>query len=200
MTSREFWARLEAMPVTAIDKETALVVIDIQKGIVRRPTAHPADLIVANVLRLVEAFRSRARPVVLVHVGWNADRSDALNTRVESKAPTAFDPEMFQFVPELKADPERDLIIHKRQWGAFYGTPLDLLLRRRQITGLVLCGIATSIGVESTARDAWERSYNLTFATDAMTDLHLDAHERSLTRIFPRIGELGTTGEIIERL
>ena len=92
------------------------------------------------------------------------------------------------------------MLIQKRQWGAFYGTDLDLQLRRRGISKIVLRGIATSIGVESTARDAWERSYNLTFASDAMTDLYADAHERSLSIIFPRIGEIGTTDEILGKL
>ena len=92
------------------------------------------------------------------------------------------------------------MLIQKRQWGAFYGTDLDLQLRRRGISKIVLCGIATSIGAESTARDAWERSYNLTFASDAMTDLYADAHERSLSIIFPRIGEIGTTDEILGKL
>jgi nicotinamidase-related amidase len=90
--------------------------------------------------------------------------------------------------------------VHKRQWGAFYGTDLDLQLRRRGVTNIVLCGISTSIGVESTARDAYERNYNLTFASDAMTDTNADAHDRSLRIIFPRMGEIGTTDEILENL
>jgi len=64
----------------------------------------------------------------------------------------------------------------------------------------VLVGISTSIGVESTARDAWERGYQLTFVTDAMTDMNADAHDRSLKIIFPRIGELGTTDEALAKL
>jgi nicotinamidase-related amidase len=87
-----------------------------------------------------------------------------------------------------------------REWGAFYGTDLELQLRRRRITNIVLGGISTSIGVESTARDAWERSYNLTFASDAMTDTNADAHDRSLRLIFPRIGEIGTVAEILEKV
>jgi nicotinamidase-related amidase len=189
------------MPVTTIDPQTALVVIDIQKGIVRMPTAHPAGSVVANVVRLVDAFRAKQRPVVLVRVGWAADRADAVRTRNEAAPPGAAPAaDFFEYVDELRADPARDILIHKRQWGAFYGTDLDLQLRRRGITGIVLCGVATSIGVESTARDAWERSYNLTFAADAMTDMSADAHERALRIIFPRIGEIGTTGEIVRKL
>jgi nicotinamidase-related amidase len=189
------------MPLTVIDARTALVVIDIQKGIVRMPTVHPSGEIVGNVVRLVEAFRAQQRPVVLVHVGWAPDRADAIRTRSEATLSAgAPPPDFFDYADELRADPARDILIHKRQWGAFYGTDLDLQLRRRGVTGIVLCGIATSIGVESTARDAWERSYNLTFASDAMSDMNADAHDRALRIIFPRIGEIGTTAEILAKL
>ena len=91
-------------------------------------------------------------------------------------------------------------MILKHQWGAFYGTDLELQLRRRGVTDIVLCGVATSIGVESTARDAYELGLNLTFASDAMTDRDSGAHDRALEVIFPRIGEIGTTAEILELL
>lgn len=189
------------MPVTAIDPKSALVVIDMQKGIVRFPTVHPASEVTKNVLRLVEAFREKERPVVLVHVGWRPDRADAVKARTQMPMPASpFPPDFFEYLDELRADPSRDILVHKRQWGAFYGTDLDLQLRRRGVTNIVLCGISTSIGVESTARDAWERSYNITFASDAMTDMNADAHERSLSIIFPRIGEIGTTEEILAKL
>ncbi len=189
------------MPVTLIDPKTALVVIDIQKGIVARPTAHPTAPVVSNVVRLVDAFRAKPLPVVLVRVGWAPDYGDALRTRTQAPlAGGAPPPDFFDYADELRADPARDILIHKRQWGAFYGTDLDLQLRRRGVTGIVLCGVATSVGVESTARDAWERSYNLTFASDAMTDLNAAAHDRALEIIFPRIGEIGTTSEILAKL
>jgi nicotinamidase-related amidase len=189
------------MPITALDPKTALVVIDIQKGIVSFPTLHPMAEVVANAVRLADAFRERKLPVVLVNVGWAPDMGDAIKSRTDAKIPPrSFGPDFFEYADALKADPARDILVRKRQWGAFYGTDLDLQLRRRGVTNIVLCGVATSIGVESTARDAWERSYNLAFALDAMTDLNADAHERALKIIFPRIGELGTTDEILGKL
>lgn len=189
------------MPVTTLDPASALVVIDMQKGILAMPTVHPTTGVLANVARLVEGFRVKERPVVLVRVGWSPSGGDALKSRTQSapvsgKRPANF----FEYADELRADAQRDILVHKRQWGAFYGTDLDLQLRRRGVTNIVLCGISTSIGVESTARDAWERGYNLTFAADGMTDLSEDAHERALQLIFPRIGEIGSVDEILALL
>jgi nicotinamidase-related amidase len=188
------------MPVTALDPKTALVVIDMQKGIVGRPLVHPAAAVTDNVVRLVNAFRSKNLPIVLVRVGLSADFGDAIKTRNEAPAAGKLPKDFFEYIDELAVDPSRDILIHKRQWGAFYGTDLDLQLRRRAVTNIVLCGIATSIGVESTARDAYERAYNLTFASDAMTDLNPDGHDRALRIIFPRMGEIGTTDEILGKL
>lgn len=186
------------MAITTLDPNVALVVIDMQKGILAMPTIHPSANVLAKVVRLADAFRSKELPVVLVHVGWSAGGADALKTRNQTgPLPSNLPPHFFEYADELNADPARDILVHKRQWGAFYGTDLDLQLRRRNVTNIVLCGISTSIGVESTARDAWERSYNLTFAVDAMTDLSADAHDRALRIIFPRIGELGTVDEIL---
>jgi nicotinamidase-related amidase len=189
------------MPVTSLDPRVALVVIDMQKGVLALPTIHPADEVLAGVVRLVDAFRRKGCPVVLVRVGLAADGADGVKSRNQSQPPASTRPKnFFEYADELCADPARDILVHKRQWGAFYGTDLDLQLRRRGITNIVLCGISTSIGVESTARDAWERSYNLTFASDAMTDLVAEAHERALRIIFPRIGEIGTVDEILALL
>jgi nicotinamidase-related amidase len=189
------------MPITTVDPTSALVVIDMQKGILAMPTVHPTAAILANVVRLVDAFRENQRPVVLVRVGWSPSGADALKSRTQSAAvaakPTT---DFFEYADELYADAQRDVLVHKRQWGAFYGTDLDLQLRRRGVTNIVLCGISTSIGVESTARDAWERGYNLTFASDGMTDLSEAAHDRALRLIFPRIGEIGSVDEILALL
>lgn len=102
-------------------------------------------------------------------------------------------------VPELGPH-EGDIVVTKQQWGAFYGTDLDLQLRRRGVTQVVVAGIATSIGVESTARSAYEYGYHVTIATDAVTDMSAEVHDNSVERIFPRLGETDTTAAIIKLL
>jgi nicotinamidase-related amidase len=185
---------------TELDPRTALVLIDLQKGITALPTVHPSADIVARAARLAAAFRSAGLPVVLVNVGFSPDGSDMLRPRTDAAPPVStMTPDYAELVPELGAQPT-DLRITKRQWGAFYGTELDLQLRRRRITGIVLGGINTSIGVESTARAAFEHGYNLTFASDAMTDTKEVSHHHSVEHVFPRIGQVRTTEEILAAL
>ena len=102
-------------------------------------------------------------------------------------------------VPELNQQPT-DHRVTKRTWGAFTNTGLDNYLRDLAVTQVVIAGVSTSAGVESTARHAHELGFHVTLAVDAMTDMNADAHHNSITRIFPRLGETGTTQEIIELL
>ena len=186
--------------LTTLDPNTALVVIDLQQGIVAAPTVpHAGADVVSRAVDLATAFRAHGAPVVLVRVTAAPDGSDAAPGRTEAGSrgvrPQGWD----TIVEDLTTDPN-DIIVTKRNWGAFFGTDLDLQLRRRGITQIVLGGIATSIGVESTARAAHEHGYHVTLATDAMSDLTTEAHQGSVERIFPRLGESGTTAEIVELL
>jgi len=188
------------MPATALDPKTALVVIDLQKGLSAFPTVHPFRDIVSNTVRLAEAFRDAELPVVLVTVAFSADGGDRPRSRTEvplRTIPTS--PEFAELVPELAPRPG-DILVTKRQPNAFYGTELDLQLRRRQVTGIVLTGVATSSGVDATARTAYERAYNVTFAEDAITDVDAAAHDFVTKKIFPRVGELDSTDALLALL
>lgn len=190
------------MAVTTLDPRTALVVIDLQNGIVGNPAVAPlpASEVVERSVRLADAFRGHGLPVVLVRVTAAADGADAVPGRNEAAGRGRSFPEGWDvIVDELAGHPE-DITVTKRNWGAFYGTDLDLQLRRRGITQVVFTGIATSIGVESSARAAHEHGYHVTLATDAMTDLDAETHRNSVERTFPRLGETGTTDEILEVL
>ena len=183
-----------------LDPATALVLIDLQHGITGMPTAHPSEEIVARCAQLAEAFRANAKLVAATRVAFARDGGDVIKTRT-AQSPTGATP-----VPdygELRAEigpSHGDMLVTKHGWSAFYGTELDLELRRRKVTGIVLAGISTSIGVESTARAANERGYELTIVTDAITDTDEVAHLNSLRAIFPQIAELATTEEILSAL
>ncbi|HEX3651890.1 MAG TPA: isochorismatase family protein [Rhizomicrobium sp.] len=181
------------MPVTPLDPKTALIVIDLQKG-VPAVALESFGAIVERTVELARAFRQRGLPVVLVNVtGAAPGRTDAGPFTL----PTS--PDWADLVPELEQQPS-DLTITKQRVGAFLGTSLDSDLRERGVTQIVLTGVATGRGVEATARSAHDLGYNITFAVDAMTDRDPDTHRYWVERIFPSIGETGTTGDIIALL
>jgi len=188
------------MPVKTLDSRTALVLIDLQKGITAMPTVEPADAIVERAASLARAFRERELPVVRVRVAFSPDGGDVLRARVDaSPPPTTRGADWAELREEIGSGPH-DIIITKRQWDAFFGTELDLQLRRRKMTGIVLAGISTSIGVESTARHGRELAYEIAIASDAVTDTVQAAHENSLQRIFPRLGQVDSSANIIAAL
>ncbi|GGI96785.1 hydrolase [Streptomyces brasiliensis] len=189
------------MALTALDPRTALVVIDLQRGIAGAPTQpYSGAEVVARSVELADAFRARDLPVVLVRVSFAPDWADRVPGRTEHQGGGGSYPEGWDtIVDELSGHPG-DVHVTKHNWGAFHGTDLDVQLRRRGVTQIVLTGIATSIGVESTARAAYEHGYHVTVATDAVADMAPETHANSVERIFPRLGETGTTAEVLELL
>ena len=179
------------MAISVLDPKTALIVIDLQKGIVALPTVHPVAEILQRAGALAEAFRARGLPVVLVNVDGLAPGRTEQARRIAE-----FPPGWTDLVAELNAQPG-DHRVTKRTWGAFMNTDLDAYLKARDVTEVVILGVSSSAGVESTARQAYEHGYNVALAVDAMTDMNADAHFNSVTRIFPRLGETGTTAEIL---
>jgi len=182
------------MTVTTLDPKTALIVIDLQKGIVAYPTAHPIGEVVERSRSLADAFRQRGLPVVLVNVTGGAPGRTERSHSLEGLPADWAD-----LVPELNAQPD-DVLITKRTWGAFTNTDLEARLKARGVTQIVLAGVATSVGVESTARHAYELGFNVTLAVDAMTDMRREAHDDSIAHVFPRLGETGTTREVVDLL
>jgi nicotinamidase-related amidase len=182
------------MPLTQIDDVAALILIDLQKGIVGMPTVHPTGEIVARAAQLARAFRVRGLPVVLVNVTAVAPgRTDAGVRKL------SFPPDWTELVPELDPQPD-DYLVTKQRVGAFIGTSLDHRLRQRGVTQVVLAGISTSAGVESTARSAYDHGYNVVFVVDAMTDRDANAHRHSVEEAFPRFGETDTAGKVLKLL
>ncbi|MEU6391653.1 hydrolase [Streptomyces sp. NPDC046939] len=185
---------------TPLDERPALVLIDLQNGILGLPTVHPSADVLKNAARLADAFRAKGLPVVRVRVAWSPDGGDLPVSRTEAPGPRQAPPAEFAEFPAELGPLGDDIVITKRHWGAFTGTELDLQLRRRGVTQIVLGGISTSIGVESTARSAFELSYHQVIVTDATTDTDAASHEHSMGKIFPRIAQLGTVDEVLELL
>jgi len=182
------------MAITPLDKHSALIIIDLQKGLRTYPTVHAMDEVVKHASELAAAFRRHGLPVVLVTATGSAPGRTEQASKAAARAPDWAD-----LVPELNRQ-LTDHVVTKNTWGAFTNTNLNAHLKGLGVTQIVLAGVATSIGVESTARQAHELGFHVALAIDAMTDLTIDAHNHSVTRIFPRLGENGTTHEILDLL
>ena len=181
-------------------KQTALVLIDLEHGIVGRDLApHKADDVVARCATLAKAFRAAGGTVVYVHVLLHEiERQPADSPMMPPGAPPP-PAQASELVPKAGFE-AGDLVITKRQWGAFHGTPLDQLLRRRNITTVVMGGIATNFGVESTARSAVEHGYAVVFAEDAMSTMSAELHTFAIETIFPIIGRVRSVAEITQSI
>ena len=187
--------------LTLDPKTTALVLIDLQRGITGGSTApHAAADVIARGAQLARAFRAAGATVVLVHV--DPGPNGMLFPRVTADVPRpafAMGPGWSDLVPELERA-ESDVVVLKHQPSAFYGTDLEIQLVRRGIRTIVLGGISTNFGVESTARDAWERNYAIVFAEDAMSSFNAPAHTFAVENIFPRLGVRSSTRAIIDAI
>ncbi len=191
------------MDLTLEPSRTALVAIDLQRGLAAQPMApYPVAEVVERTTRLAHALRATGGAVILVRVIASPDGKDAL--RPLTDAPPAWSrgsrpADWAEIVPELGTDPS-DLVISKRQWGAFYGTELDLQLRRRGIGTIILTGVSTNVGVESTARDALERGYEQVFVEDAVSARDAGEHVHTVRVVFPRIGRVRSTADVLAAL
>ena len=186
------------MTISLDPSSTALVLIDLQHGITALDLApHPAAAVVANCARLADAYRAQGAAIVYVRV--------ALGEMAEHKAdhvrprPASLPSNACEIVPEAGMQPG-DALVTKRQWGAFYATELDQILRRRGVKTVVMAGIATNIGVESTARAAFDQGYDLVFAEDAMSTFSAEMQEFAVTRIFPMMGHVRSTDALLAAL
>jgi nicotinamidase-related amidase len=188
-------ASLHLVPAT-----TALVVIDLQKGIVSRALEpHTSAEVVTRSVQVAKALRAQGGLVVWVRVAIGEILS--LPVDAPMRDPNAPPPpaEASELIAELERQPE-DVVITKRQWGAFYGTELEQMLRRKGVKTILMAGIATNMGVESTARAAFDQGYELVFVEDAMATMKAEMHRFATDTIFPRMGRVRSTETVLEAL
>lgn len=178
---------------------TALVIIDPQNWTLGMPIApHQADEVVGNAVTLARAIRSAGGIVALTRAAFSPGYADALRSPVDMtlNLPEGGIPALaLAFRTEMEAL-EPEIVITKRQWSAFYGTELDLQMRRRGISTVVIGGVMTNFGVESTARDAWQNNYAVIVAEDACSSLNADMHRFAVEKILPRVARVRSTAII----
>lgn len=183
------------MPITALDPVTALIVIDLQKGIAGHTFLSPITEVVESTRTLLDAFREAGLPVVLVNVAGRPPGRTEQGPRSNISLTEGWT----DLLPELQQQPD-DIVVTKRSWGVFATTDLESQLKARDVTQVVVTGLVTSGGVEATAREAYERGFHVTLALDAMTDIREDAQNYSVWNVFPRLGETGSAEEIVAAL
>jgi len=183
------------MPLTILDPQTALIVVDLQKGLAGLMQSDMFDAVVERSSALTRAFRARGLPVVLVTVDGMAPGRTEQPPRFKG----AFPPGFADVIGELDPQPD-DIRVTKQTWGAFATTDLEARLKALGVTQVVVTGVATGTGVEATARQAYEAGFNVTLAIDAMADPRAEAHEHSIAQVFPRLGETGTADGILTLL
>ncbi|SEL09790.1 Nicotinamidase-related amidase [Sphingomonas palmae] len=175
-------------------RTTALVLIDLQQGIVAGDKGpRSGEEVVTTAKSLADRFRTAGAPVILVHVAvapGNAPSRQVDKPSLPERTPPGFE----TLVDGLQH--EGDIVVLKHHWGAFTGTDLDLQLRRRGVRTIVLAGIATNFGVESTARSAWELSYDVVVVEDACTSRSAELHDFAVANILPQIARLVSAEEV----
>jgi nicotinamidase-related amidase len=180
---------------------TALVLIDLQRGITASPTVpHAAADVVARGARLAAACRKRGVLVVLVRVDPGPNWLLVPRPQADQpRAPMTVTPDWAELLPELGSD-DSDAVVTKHQPNAFYGTDLEIHLARRGVRTILLGGISTNVGVEATARAAHERGFEQIFISDVMAAREVDLHEHSVRRIFPTLGRVRTLDVVLAAL
>jgi nicotinamidase-related amidase len=184
-------------------ESTALVLIDLQKGIVGRPLEpYSGTQVIESSVALAKRLSELHGTVVLVRVAFSQDGKDRLAQPTDAQMPVppgGFPADFSELATQIAAL-QADVLITKHQWGAFHGTELDLQLRRRGISTIILGGIATNYGVESTAREAWQHNYSLVIAEDACSSMSSEMHSFAVKNIFPRLGRVRSTANILSAL
>lgn len=185
------------MPVESLDPaHTALVLVDLQRGVVSRDVApHPADTVLDNALAMAEAFRAAGAPVVLVRTTAAAGDRPLVDAAVPVRRASRASEEVVEELRDLG-----DVLVTKQTWGAFHDTDLDEQLRSREVDTVVLAGIATNTGVESTARAAHEHGYSVVVAEDACSSLDAAMHEFAVARVFPLVSRVTTSARVVQAL
>jgi nicotinamidase-related amidase len=180
-------------------QKTALVLIDLQNAIVgMNPVPHSAEQVVENSKKLAEAFRGQGAPVVYVRV----DMNDFMHLSVDQphyRGDKPMPASASEIAPSAGFQPG-DILVTKRHWGAFAGTDLEQQLKSRGIDTVVLTGISTNAGVESTARQGTGLGFAFVLVEDACSAQNAEHHRFAFEHIFPRLTRVRTTEEVLAAL
>lgn len=149
---------------------------------------------------LIESARKKQLPVFFVRIGFSPSYTEQpegspLFGGAKKYGALQLGSWATEFHPKI-APSQSDVIINKHRVSAFYGTPLDILLKKHQISEVVIAGVATDIAVQSAARDAHDRDYAVTVVSDCCAAASDEDHETSL-RVLGKIAKVITLKDIL---
>ena len=176
-----------------VDK-TALLVMDLQPNILDRLPGKEEYL--PKVLKAVDAAHEKSIPVIYVVVGFRAGFPEVSpNNKSFSALTSTTEAQSGMVDPKPVITPiEGDVVVTKRRVSAFAGSDLEVILRAKEITHIVLAGIATSGVVLSTLREAADKDYEITVLSDLCADFDSEVHEVLINKVFSRQATI-VTGE-----
>ncbi|MFR8859077.1 MAG: cysteine hydrolase [Enterococcus faecium] len=183
--------------------KTAFVAIDMQKEIVNNGTLspHTAASILTNNDSLAKTLKRTAALKVLVNVDISTFPYLSQQTDMGGMTAASVPPEFTDLLlKDSLKDTDNMLTITKYNPSAFFGTSLDLQLRRRGIETIILSGVATTNGVYATALDAFQHGYHVVLAEDACSDRDKESHQLFIKKIFPKTARVRSTKQIIEAI
>jgi nicotinamidase-related amidase len=197
---KKFWNLAETKN-TPMENKTALLVMDMQAGIVSRlPDATP---VLSNVGKAIASARSKKMPVIYVVVGFRQGAPEiSLNNKSFAAGKEMFagvNMQEFMTVHPDIAPQKGEVTVVKRRISAFTGSDLEVVLRSFGIGHLVLTGIATSGVVLSTVREAGDKDYQLTVLSDACGDSDEEVHRVLTTKVFPRQADVLAVDEWVKQ-
>ncbi|HZY62424.1 MAG TPA: isochorismatase family protein [Edaphobacter sp.] len=179
-------------------KTTALVLIDLQNAVLSRETKpYPAGEVVERSRAMAEAFRAKGALVVYVRVPLK----DILSLTTDEAMILPKDiPAAASEIADAAGMQSGDLLVSKRHWGAFAQTTLETELRNRGVETIVLAGIATNMGVESTLRQGTGLGFAFITVEDACSTFSPEMQDFAFKTIFPRLSHVRTTQQVLEAL
>jgi len=183
-------------------QSSALLIIDMQRYFLESKAPaflDPPDELIPNVIKLVGAFREAKRPIIFTrHAHKKGGSTGQMGNWWGDELPYEGD-KFSELVKGLPVE-EADIILTKTKYSAFEETELDIALKREGIDTVVICGVMTNLCVETTARHAFMKDFNVIIIDDACATKSEDYHRASILNLSYGFAHIEKTKEIIEKL
>lgn len=154
-------------------KRSCLLIIDMEYGFLDKNSAlyvKNGTKIVRNIKKILENFRKKNLPIIFIKREHRKSGVDIDKTRIKifnkNSGLILENDKSSEIIKELKPI-KNELLVIKRRWSAFFGTELEILLKRLKIENLIVTGVQTPNCIRATVYDALSLDYNVIVISDA---------------------------------